>query len=417
MAGRNPSGESSVYRGSDGVWHGRVSMGVRDDGRPDRRHVRGKSRAVVVQKVRRLERLRDEGRVPRVGGSGWTVASWLEHWLENIARPRLRPTSYSAYRSAVRRHLVPGVGAHRLERLQPEHLERLYRRMIEAGSRPATAHQVHRTVRTALAEALRRDHIRRNPAEFARPPRVSQELIEPYSVEEVRRILKVAAERRNGARWAVALALGLRQGEALALRWSDVDLEAGTLRVQWTRLRPRYVHGCGGRCGRPRAGSCPQRRQSNEAVGETKSAAGRRVIGLPEPLIVLLREHREQQDAERELARNLWQPGGWVFATEVGRPVNPNTDYRHWKELLRDAGVRDSRLHDARHTAATVLLLLGVPERAAMGIMGWSTTAMAARYQHVTDPLRREVASRVAGLLWSETDGSDGVSAGSGEAK
>lgn len=83
-------------------------------------------------------------------------------------------------------------------------------------------------------------------------------------------------------------------------------------------------------------------------------------------------------------------------------PLNPNTDYREWKSLLKAAGVRDGRLHDARHSAATVLLLLGVPERAAMGIMGWSTTAMAARYQHITDPIRREVARRVDGLLWSE---------------
>jgi integrase len=103
---------------------------------------------------------------------------------------------------------------------------------------------------------------------------------------------------------------------------------------------------------------------------------------------------------EREQARQLWTEGGWVFTSETGQPINPSTDYHAWKGLLKRAGVREARLHDARHTAATVLLVLGVPERAVMDVMGWSTTSMAARYQHVTDPIRREVATRIGGLLW-----------------
>ena len=93
-----------------------------------------------------------------------------------------------------------------------------------------------------------------------------------------------------------------------------------------------------------------------------------------------------------------------MFANEVGRPINPSTDYHAWKALLRKAGVREGRLHDARHTAATVLLVPGVPERTVMEVMGWSSTSMATRYQHVTDPIRREVASRVGGLLWASAD-------------
>jgi integrase len=149
MTRRKPNGASSIYLGSDGTWHGRVTVGFKDDGSPDRRHVRGSSEAVVTKKVRMLERQRDAGTVARAGDR-WTVAAWLEHWLENITRPDVRPRSYEAYRTAVRRHLIPGVGQHRLDRLRPEHLERLYRAMIQAGAKPATAHQVHRTIRTAL---------------------------------------------------------------------------------------------------------------------------------------------------------------------------------------------------------------------------------------------------------------------------
>lgn len=400
---RNPPGSSTVYKGADGDWHGRVSMGRRDDGRSDRRHVRAKTKGEVVAKVRALEKLRDSGRVPQAGAK-WTVAKWLEHWLESIARPSIRESSFNAYRTAVHKHLVPAIGAHRLDRLQPEHLESLYRRMVEGGARPATAHQVHRTARAALGEAHRRGHVVRNAAALAKPPRVHSRSVEPYTLDEVQAILRAAQASRNSVRWAIALALGLRQGEVLALRWADVDLDEHVLHVRATRLRPVYEHGCGGDCGK-KPGFCPRRRLRNPLVGETKSSAGNRVVGLPDELVKLLKLHREEQDRERYEAGQLWREGGWVFASPTGEALMPNSDYHAWKALLRRAEVRNGRLHDARHTAATVLLVLGVPERTVMSIMGWSSTAMAARYQHVTDPIRRDVARRVGGLIWSEKDG------------
>lgn len=237
MTGRNPNGASSIYLGKDGYWHGRVTVGVRDDGRPDRRHVMG-SKADVVRKVRELERQRDAGTVRR-SGPGWTVEQWLTHWVDNIAAPFVRENTIAGCRVAVNVHLVPGLGRHRLDRLQPEHLERLYVRMMRDGSAPATAHQAHRTLRTALNEAVRRGHLARNPATLAKAPRLVEKEIEPYTVEEIRTVLATALEGRNGARWAVALALGLRQGEALGLKWTDMDLDAGTLVVRRGRLRPR----------------------------------------------------------------------------------------------------------------------------------------------------------------------------------
>src|SRR4029434_8524271 len=101
----------------------------------------------------------------------------------------------------------------------------------------------------------------------------------------------------------------------------------------------------------------------NGELGATKSDAGRRVVGLPSALAELLREHQIRQDHDRTAAGHLWREGDWVFASSTGQPLNPNSDYHRWKALLRAAGVRDGRLHDARHTAATVLLILGVPER------------------------------------------------------
>lgn len=396
--GRNANGRSTIYQNAEG-WHGRVTVGVRDDGKPDRRHVRGKTRAEVTEKVRKLEKGRDAGRIAKPG-QRWTVATWLTHWIENIAvPPNISENSHSGYRVDVEKHLIPGVGAHRLDRLQPENLEKLYAKMQKGGLAAGTAHHVHRTVRNALNEAVRRGHLGSNPVLIARAPKLDEEEPEPYDVAEIQRLLKVASTRRNGVRWVVALALGLRQGEALGLKWENVDLEKGILRVRRNRLRPKYEHGCSNTCGRM-PGYCPERKQVRADTGPTKSRAGRRIIGLPDPVIVLLKVHQEQQAAEREAARQLWHEDGWVFTKPDGRPLNPNTDYHEWKKLLKEAGLRDARLHDARHTAATVLLILAVPTPTAMAIMGWSSAAMAKRYQHILDSIRRDVAAQVGGLLW-----------------
>jgi integrase len=131
-----------------------------------------------------------------------------------------------------------------------------------------------------------------------------------------------------------------------------------------------------------------------------KSRAGRRAVGIPAPLVEALRRHREAQQKEREIAAQLWEEGDWVFAQQNGRPIDPRADHDAWKALLQEAGVRDARLHDARHTAATMLLVLGVPTRAVMEVMGWSQMAMTTRYQHLAPELIGGIASQVASLLW-----------------
>ncbi len=121
----------------------------------------------------------------------------------------------------------------------------------------------------------------------------------------------------------------------------------------------------------------------------------------------MLRTGATRTRDEPQKARQLWQDSGYVFASLTGEPLIANSDYHRWKALLKAAGVRDGRLHDAWHTAATVLLVLGVPERTVMGVMGWSSTAMAARYQHVTDPIRHVVAAQVGGMLWADEKATD----------
>lgn len=401
--GRAPNGGASIYRGKDGWWHGRVTMGVRDDGTSDRRHVMGETEAEVLGKVRQLERDRDAGRKRRPGRA-MTVEGWLSHWLENIAAASVRPKTYAGYSSAVRRHLIPGLGAHRIDRLQPEHIERLYAKLRATGLASGTVHHVHRTLRAALNEAVRRGRLASNPATIARAPRVEEEEIEPFTVDEARRVLTAATERRNGVRYMLALTVGLRQGEALGLQWRDVDLDRGTLTIRRALQRQTWRHGCEGTCGRKRGADCPTRHAGGLVTVDTKSRAGRRTMGIPAPLLIVLRQHREDQAAERDLAADLWQEGGWVFTQPTGQPLDPRGDLRDWHTLLDEAEVRTARLHDARHTAATMLLVLKVPTRAVMDVMGWSNVSMASRYQHVPLELLLGIAQDVGGLLWKAPD-------------
>ena len=396
---RAPDGASSIYQDRDGRWHGRVSMGVRDDGRPDRRHVRGKTEGDVVKKVRELERDRDAGRTRRPGRA-MSVDAWLSHWLENIAAPSVRPKTWAGYQTSVRRHLIPGIGAHRLDKLQPEHIEKLYTKLSASGLAAGTVHHAHRTLRAALNEAVRRGRMVSNPALIAKAPRLAEEEIEPFTMDEAARVLRAATTRRNGARFAIALALGLRQGEALGLKWRDIDLGRGTLTVRRALQRHTWRHGCDGACGRKRGADCPTRYGGGLVIVDTKSRAGRRVMGMPAPLVDALRLHHRAQAAERELAADLWHEGEWVFTQPTGKPLDPRADLKEWGSLLIEAGVRPARLHDARHTAATMLLVLKVPTRAVMDVMGWSNASMATRYQHVPIEVLNGIAEGVGGLLW-----------------
>ena len=286
-------------------------------------------------------------------------------------------------------------------------------RCARRGVSAETIQSVHRTVRSCFAEAVRRGLIARNPVLVARPHRTRGVEIQPLTLAEVRAVLAVAAGQRHGVRWQIALALGLRQGEALGLQWADIDFEQATVTVRRSLQRRSWKHGCRRQpCGQ--AGwRCPKRHSGGLVADSPKSATSIRTIALPSVLLESLREHQRAQAAEREAAGELWQPAppkdglnsgtGWVFATPVGGPIRAGADWAAWKDLLSDARVRDARVHDARHTAATLLLVAGIHPRTVMGILGWSHPLMLMRYQHVVDDLQRDAVQRVERLIWTPT--------------
>src|ERR1022692_9982 len=362
-----------------------------------------------------------------VGGSAGkvgrplTVADWFDMWLTTIApRTVSQSTLDRTSEPKVRRWIVPQLGRHRLDRLQPEHLDAFYTSLAAQGLQPNTIVQIHRIVSRALKVAWKRGKVGRNVASLVDAPIGEDVDIEPLSQDEARQILHAAASRRNGARWSVALAVGIRQSEAIGLRWQYVDLDAGTIEVGWQLRRARYRHGCddpatcakdrhrapcpkdctrnrhrvgcaanctkrGHRCPevkRPcpkgctaHARECPERTGGGWHFTRRKGVKPGRgqaklVLAIPAPLVAQLRDQRRCQNTERLAAGAAWEDRDLVFCSTTGAPLDPHDDWDDWHALLTAAGVREARVHDARHTAATLLLEQGIDIRVVQQILG-----------------------------------------------
>ena len=394
---KGPDGRSSITR-SDKGWEGWVSMGTDPStGKRLRRHVRAKTKAEVARKVFELEARRDAGQVAH---SRPSVREWVEAWV-TAQRRKVRPSTLHGYRPDLAR-LVAALGDRRLESVRPADVEALYAGAADSGLGPGGLAHLHRTVSACFAAAERAGVIGRSPLRRVSTPTADPPEVVPLSLDEVRRVLDAARGTRNAARWSVALALGLRQGEALGLRWDDVDLEAGTLTVRRQLQWRLWSHGCADTCGQSSAGRCPLRHGGGPELVAPKSRAGRRSLVLPAPLAAELRAHAAIQAAEREQLRSLWQGEDWglVFPDPDGGPARPETDRAAWLRLLAAAGVPPRRLHDARHTAATLLLVQGVAPAVAMTLLGHTDLGVTRRYQHVVDELRRDAAERMGAAVW-----------------
>ncbi|MFF4229158.1 tyrosine-type recombinase/integrase [Streptomyces sp. NPDC001820] len=428
MSPRNPNMESSVYVGSDGWWHGRVTMGVKDDGSPDRRHRRAKTEAEVRRKVRELEKARDQGRATKAGRKP-TVSQWMETYLTEIASLKLRPRSLDDYWSKTRNDIIPGVGQHRLDKLGPEHLERMYRAMLDAGRAPSHVVKVHRILSRALKIAHRRRLIVENVATLVDPPSIDETEANPFSKEEAGAFLEAAAKRPTFMRWIIGVGMGFRQGETLGLRWSYVDFDAELFHPQWQlqRLTWRHgcadAHGCGARlhrfeqcpqecithkgygrgCPKPcartcakHASACPERKGGGLVFTRPKTKKSRNAVPIPPAFIPHLREHRAQQDAARAAAGEAWEEHDVVFSRPDGRPLDPRADWEEFKELLVEAGIDDRRLYDgSRHTAGTILNELGVDMPTIMEILRHTQISQTRRYVKGRSHLSKEAMRRM----------------------
>lgn len=434
--GRRGNGEGSIYRTADGRWRGSITVGRDADGRLQRRYIQRKTRAAVVAELRKLANQRDTGGL--AAGPDKTVGAWLEYYLTEIAPRKRRPTRRSTlatYRGYMRTWVIPRIGHVKLRSLTPEHLEGVYRAMEEAGRAPATILQVHRILHVAIGAAHKRGDVPRNVADVAETPVGRRSDVRALTVEEARRIIAAAERFPRPARWHLALGLGLRRGEALGIRWADVDLDAGTLRLRQQLQRDRTEHGCGMPvgtrnrpqrrtlpdgtvettevevpvypCGRAQAARCPQADGGGLQLVPFKTAASRAVLPLPPQIVQLLRARRAEQLRERLQEGTRWVGWEWdgeqadlVFTQRNGRPISPEDDWSEWYELLKAAQVEPIRPHAARHSAATLLVALGVHPRVAMALLRHTNIATTMNtYADAPDDLVREAVEAMASTL------------------
>ena len=373
---RRANGEGSVYRRSDGRWVAAHYV-LRPDGGRERRPIYGKTRAEVAAKLAEMVAKTHAG-VP-LATKAWTVQDYAEHWLTDVVAPRLRPSTLASYRSTVRLHIAPGIGRLTLRRLTPTHLRRLLAAKSESGLSVRSVQIVHAVVRAMLAEAMRDELVERNIATVVRGPSAAREEVKPWTPEEAGRLLAAAAGNRLYALFAAGVALGLRRGELLGLRWVDVDLEQRMLRVRQSVQR---VHRVG------------------LIVGPPKSRRSIRDIPLPAYAVRVLREHRDRQEVERCAVEPYWQDSGLVFTTTIGTAIEPRNLLRLLDQLIAAAGVRRIRFHDLRHTCASLLLAQGVPPRVVMDVLGHSQFAITMDlYSHVMPTALREAADAMDRVL------------------
>ncbi len=371
MAGRRASGEGSIYRRRNGTWSAIATL---PDGR--RKHIYGKTRDQVRGKLAEILHALQNGSFTDARGK--TLGDFLDQWLADVVKPRVRAWTFTGYEVHVRRHIKPVLGRVPLEKLSPQHVQHLLNRKLEEGLKPKSVRYLRGTLRTALNEAVRWGLVSRNAAALVDGPRVERFDIQPFTPAEARVFLDSIAGERLEALYSVALTMGLRQGEALGLRWQDVDLELGYLRISKQLQR---VHGA------------PQ-------LVEPKTARSRRTLAMPPMITKSLEQHRVRQRQERSNAGNRWAETDLVFASTEGKPLDGTAISKGFHRLLERAGLQQRRFHDLRHSCATLLLVQGVSPRVVMDLLGHSQIGLTMNtYSHVIPDLRRDAADRMQDLL------------------
>ncbi|MBV9100379.1 MAG: site-specific integrase, partial [Candidatus Dormibacteraeota bacterium] len=383
MAGKRGNGEGSVRKRPDGRWEARIAF--ERDGHAVRRSVYADTRDEAARLLRAAIKAQEEG-LPIPDGRQ-TVGAYLTDWL-NGSKSNLRPQTWRGYERDLRLHVIPFVGRLRLAQMLPADLHRLYQARVDAGLSPTTVRHVHEILSKALGQAARWGLITRNPAGLVQPPRRAYYEMQTLDREQTRALLEAARGDRLQALYVLAVTAGMRQGELLALRWRDVDLDMGRLRVTGTLDWPR--------------GATP-------TISDPKTARSRRQIQLAASALAALRQHRSRQASERLATEGWGDPLGLVFTNELGRPVDASNLRRAFSKLLMKAGLPPIRFHDLRHTAATLLLSRGVHPKIASEMLGHATVAFTLDvYSHVTETMQQEAANAMDAIL---TDGisHDGV--------
>ncbi|PPF29923.1 site-specific integrase [Rathayibacter tritici] len=374
---KRANGEGSVYQRKDGRWTGATYV-LQPDGGRRRRQVYGTTRAEVSSQLADLKSKTDRGIPASI--SSWTVESYAAHWLANTAHGSLKPSTVANYTWMMRKHVVPAVGRHRLDNLTPAHVRELHTKVAASGVSSRTVQLAHAVLRTMLSEAMREQLVARNVATLVRTPRVERTDVSPWTPQEAALFLETNRSDPHHSLYLAALALGMRKGELLGLRWSDVDLDARELRVRQTVQRLGAGQGM--------------------VIGTPKTNRSRRTIPLPQLAVDALTARRRAQLVDQQLMGERWTELGLVFTTSIGTIIEPTNLRRSFDAAIAKAGVRRIRFHDLRHTCASLLLAEGVPMRVVMEILGHSAMAITSDiYAHVMPSALTNAATAIDSAL------------------
>ena len=303
---------------------------------------------------------------------------FLDQWLADIAKPNLRASTYATYETHIRNHIAPALGRFALQQLGPQDVQSFINAKLATGLSPRTVGDIHAVLRTALAQALKWGLVPRNVATLVSRPRIPKKQLHYLTPEQAVSFIEATAGDRYQPLFIVALSIGVRRGEALGLRWKDVDLEKGTLILK----------------------QAIQRVEGNLKAVELKTHASHRSINLPAITVAALRRQRVQQNEDRLLAGSTWKNMGLVFTSKVGTPVDPRNYKRALDRALQRAGLAHIRIHDMRHTAASIMLAQNISPKVISEILGHARVGITLDvYSHLYEPMRQEAAAKMDQVL------------------
>lgn len=365
-----------LSRRLDGRYQLRVSMTTEDGSRKrvyfygtTQREARAKA-DLAAERLAAGSPVRDSSR---------SLADWLEEWRNTFLRASDRaPSTKQLYSGLTRRHVEPLVGHVRLDQLRPTDITRLMLHLEDAGKAASTRRNCYAALRGALDDAVINGLLASNPATRVRRPRAEHHEAVSLNPEETSRLLTGAATLRYGVVLRFILGTGLRRGEALAVRWADVDLDRREVRIKGSLVR----------------------QEGQLTVVATKSVRSRRVISLSPAMVDLLHAQRAEQLRERLLVGDLWEDNGFVFATEFGQPVDPRNLLRTVRLAASKARLPEIGVHTLRHTYATIALVNGVPVHVVSRNLGHSSIVITVdTYGHLTDDAAQAAAVAVSDAL------------------
>jgi integrase len=382
---RKRNGEGSICERADGRWVGVVSL---EGGK--RKYLYGTTADEVQEKLSRAQTQKLDN-VPFTD-ERLTIAHWLNTWLRNVKPPATSPKTWITYEGFVRRHLIPGLGHIRLTKLQPQHVRNFLDEKLDSGLSARSVKHLRATLRAALNQAMNDDLIQRNAAAKVKPPEIQPRNLDVYSPSEACKLLKTIQGHRLEALFTAAIGLGLRMGECLGLQWSDINFERGLLTVRHNLQRVKRV----------RRGDVIKEGEAKteRLLGQPK---GKKVHSLRLPAVVLdaLLLHQTRQEEERSLAGSSWKGGGgYVFTSSVGTPLEQRRLDRIFKELCDGADLRRIRFHDLRHSAASILISLGVHPKAIQELLRHSSIQLTMdTYGHLLEQVQQETADKMDQIL------------------